>query len=103
MGHLGERGTCYNCNDERDFAAVTGLRKLGVHNMPALVGRGVRVDMAKYYKLDSMQAGQYFNEKQIQEAAQQQGVEIREGDVVFFHTGWSDAKLASDPKAWVSG
>ncbi len=28
---------------------------------------------------------------------------INEGDIVFFYTGWTDAKLESDPKAWVSG
>ena len=51
----------------------------------------------------SPDAGQFFNEKEIQAAAKAQGVEIREGDVVLFHTGWTDAKLKSDPKAWVSG
>ena len=32
-----------------------------------------------------------------------QGTPIREGDVVLFHTGWTEAKLDSDPDAWVSG
>jgi len=32
-----------------------------------------------------------------------QGTPIREGDVVLFHTGWTDAKLASDPQAWAAG
>jgi kynurenine formamidase len=103
LGHLGQDGMYYNCNQEKDFAAITGLKKLGVHNIPPLVGRGVLVNMAKYFKTDVMKAGQYFNEKEIQEAASQQGVTIREGDVVLFHTGWTDGKLKSDPKAWVSG
>ena len=25
-----------------------------------------------------------------------------EGDVVLFHTGWTDAKLQSDPETWVA-
>jgi kynurenine formamidase len=28
--------------------------------------------------------------------------EVREGDVVLFHTGWTDAKLESDPQTWVA-
>ena len=37
--HLGEAGIYYNCNKEEDFAAITGLKKLGTHNVPPLVGR----------------------------------------------------------------
>ena len=29
LGHLGEAGLYYNCNDEKDFAGITGLKKLG--------------------------------------------------------------------------
>ncbi|NCZ30582.1 MAG: cyclase family protein, partial [Betaproteobacteria bacterium] len=28
--------------------------------------------------------------------------QVREGDVVLLHTGYTDAKLKSDPKTWVS-
>ena len=27
-------------------------------------------------------------------------MQIRQGDVVLFHTGWTDAKLASEPAVW---
>lgn len=103
LGHLGQDGMYYNCNEEKDFAAITGLKKLGVHAIPPLVGRGVLINMAKHFNTDIMKAGQYFNEKEIQEAATAQGVEIREGDIVLFHTGWTDGMLKKDPKAWVSG
>lgn len=100
LGHLGEKGMYYNCNEDKDFASITGLKKLGAHNVPPLVGRGVLIDMAKHMGKPFLEAGQFFNEKEIQAAAQAQGVEIREGDVVLFHTGWTDAKLTADPKAW---
>ncbi|MGH1358470.1 MAG: cyclase family protein [Burkholderiaceae bacterium] len=103
LGHLGEKGMYYNCNDEKDFAAITGLKKMGTHAIPPLVGRGVLINMAKHYGKEVLDAGQYFNEADIQAAAKAQGVEIREGDVVLFHTGWTDAKLKQDPKTWVSG
>ncbi len=100
LGHLGEKGMYYNCNEDKDFAAITGLKKLGVHNVPPLVGRGVLIDMAKHKGKPFLDAGEVFNEGDIQAAAKAQGVEIREGDIVLFHTGWTDAKLAADPKAW---
>lgn len=103
LGHLGEKGMYYNCNDEKDFAGITGLSKMGTHAIPPLVGRGVLINMAKHYGKDVLDAGQYFNEADIQAAAKAQGVEIREGDVVLFHTGWTDNMLKQDPKAWVSG
>lgn len=103
LGHLGQEGQYYNCNNQKDFAAITGLTKLGTHQIPPLVGRGVLIDMTKHFGKPWLEAGQFFNERDIQAAAQAQGVEIREGDVVLFHTGWTDAKLKSDPKAWVSG
>jgi len=103
LGHLGEAGLYYNCNKAEDFIHITGLKKLGVHNIPPLIGRGVMIDMAKHFGVESMAAGQVISSADIKAAARAQRVRIREGDVVLFHTGWTDAKLASDPKAWVSG
>ncbi len=103
LGHLGEDGMYYNCNDGKDFAALTGLKKMGIHTIPPLVGRGVMIDMAKHKGVAAMEAGQGISSDDIKAAASAQGVEIRKGDVVLIHTGWTDAKLVSDPKAWVSG
>ena len=103
LGHLGEAGLYYNCNKEEDFAAITGLKKLGVHDIPPLVGRGVIIDMAKHAGKPFLEAGDNFGSAEIQAAAKAQGVTIKEGDIVLFHTGWTENKLESDPKAWVSG
>lgn len=103
LGHLGEDGLYYNCNDERDFAAITGLTKLGVHNIPPLVGRAVILDMAGYFGKDMLAAGDNFGEADIKAAAAAQGVEFRQGDIILFHTGWTEGMLESDPTAWVSG
>lgn len=103
LGHLGQDGMYYNCNHEKDFAAITGLKKLGTDKIPPIVARGVLIDMAQHFGKPFLEAGKYFTAADIQAAAKAQKVEIREGDVVLFHTGWTDAKLAADPKAWVSG
>ncbi len=102
MGHLGESGVYYNCNKAVDFVHIGGLKKLGIDKIPPLVGRGVLIDMAEYFGVEAMAGGQVITPEDIETAASEQGVEFREGDVVLFHTGWTDAKLESDPMAWVS-
>ena len=102
LGHLGESGAFYNCNRGSDFAAITGLEKLGIHNIPPLVGRGILIDMAKYFGVDALEGGQVFDADDVQAAASAQNVEIQMGDVILFHTGWTDAKLESEPDTWVS-
>ncbi len=103
LGHLGEAGLYYNCNDEKEFAQLTGLTKLGVHNIPPLVGRAVILDMAKHFGKEVLDAGDNFGEADIKAAAEAQGVTMGAGDIILFHTGWTDGKLESDPVAWVSG
>jgi len=102
LGHLGEDGMFYNCNKGEDFAALTGLTKLGIHQIPPMVGRGVLINMAKHFGAVALEGGKGFNADDIKAAAQAQGIEIRQGDVILFHTGWTDAKLESAPTEWVS-
>lgn len=103
LGHLGEKGFYYNCNSDAEISQITGLTKLGVHNIPPLVGRAVILDMAKAAGKEVLDAGEHFGEAEIKAAAKAQGVTMGEGDIILFHTGWTDGKLESDPQAWVSG
>ncbi len=103
LGQVGQDGVYYNCNNEKDFAGISGLKKLGTEKIPPIVARGVLIDMAKHFGVDSLDAGKFFTAADVQSAAKAQNVEIREGDVVLFHTGWTEAHLASDPKKWISG
>jgi len=102
LGHLGENGMYYNCNDAKDFSAVGGLTKLGIENVPPIVTRGIVLDIASHYGVDYLKAGQHFSVEDIKAVEKTQGTPIREGDVVLFHTGWTDAMLASNPAAWAA-
>ncbi|MGE4608282.1 MAG: cyclase family protein [Myxococcota bacterium] len=103
LGHLGSEGTFYNCNRAVDISDISGLTRLGIETVPPLVARGVVLDMANHFGVDHMQAGQFFGVDDVKAVEKAQATPIREGDVVLFHTGWTDAKLESDPDAWVSG
>ena len=102
LGHMGEAGEFYNCNQGKDFSSITGLTKMDISQVPPMVARGVLIDMARYFDVDHLAAAQPFSRSDIQAAMDQQGLTIGEGDVVLFHTGWTDAKLNADPEQWVS-
>ena len=104
LGHIGdEKGIYYNCNNIKDFADIKGLTKLGIQGIPPMVARGIVLDMAAHYGVDHMPAGQYFTVDDVKDVALKQKTPIREGDVVLFLTGWTDAKLESAPGEWVAG
>jgi kynurenine formamidase len=102
LGHLGENGQYYNCLDEKEISAIGGLTKLGTHAVPPLVARAVIVDMAKHFGKDVLAAGEHFGETEIKAAMAAQEITVNEGDIVMFHTGWTDGMLESNPAAWGS-
>ncbi|MFT6408137.1 MAG: kynurenine formamidase [Arenicella sp.] len=102
LGHMGENGKYYNCLDEKEISVITGLTKLGTHAVPPLVGRAVILDMAAHAGVKVMEAGQHFGPAEIKAAAKTQGVTMAEGDIILFHTGWTEGKLETDPATWGS-
>ena len=70
--------------------------------MPPFVTRGVVLDMTAVDGKNPVPAGTPFNKKEIDEALAKQGIQIKKGDVVLFHTGWQDM-AARDPKAFMAG
>ena len=103
LGHLGVDGEYYNCNQAKEFSNITGLTKLGIEKVPPIVARGIVLDMAGHFEVDYLEAGRHFSVEDVKAVEERQGTPVREGDVVLFHTGWTQAKLASDPQAWAAG
>jgi kynurenine formamidase len=102
LGHIGVEHVYYNGNKLADFADPSGLKKLGAEKIPPLVARGVLLDMAAHFGTDIVKEGTAFNTKEIEEVAKKQGVEIRQGDVVLFHTGWVSL-IGKDNQRYNSG
>ncbi len=102
LGHMGEHGVYYNCNKAEDFSLLTGLTKLGIHQIPPMVGRGVLINMAKYHGVEHMAGGQGISSADIKAALKAQKLTLQKGDVILFHTGWTDAKLEAAPSEWGS-
>jgi len=88
LGHIGVDHVYYNGFKDKDFAKADGLKKLGIEKYPPIVGRGVVLDMAGYYGVKIVKEGTPYTKEDIIGAAKKQGVEIRKGDIVLFHSGW---------------
>lgn len=101
LGHLGIDNVYYNGHKGHEFSDIKGLKKLGLEKFPPMVTRGVLLDMTKHFNTPMLKEGTPINSKEIKEAAKAQGVEIREGDVVLFHTGWMDM-IGKDNKKFVA-
>jgi len=102
LGHIGIDNVYYNCNKNSEFVQADGLKKLGVEKIPPFVTRGIVLDMTAYYDTPMVKEGTAFNRKEIDEQAKRQGIEIRKGDVVLFHTGWQ-ALEGKDNKRFLAG
>ncbi len=103
FAHPGIGRRYYNGATEKEVlsANLAGVLRYGMESIPPIVSRGILLDMAKFYELDSLSAGMEFNSSEIDGAARMQGVEIKKGDVVIFHTGWLP-KLWEDTPAYLN-
>ncbi len=81
----------YNGFTVTEMADPYGLKKLGAEKLHPIVARGILIDVAGAKGVDAMEAGQEITKADVDEALQKQGMadfEFKEGDGVFFRTGW---------------
>lgn len=88
LGHVGIEHRYYNGVHASEFVKVTGLTRFSTSDVPPIVTRGVLLDIAKLKGQAMLEPGTAFNRADIEAAAEAQGVSLRKGDVVLFHTGW---------------
>src|SRR5947208_11389221 len=89
-------GLCHQAEDLRlyggqevDASIQTsiGFTELGVETIAPIVARGVLLDIARYRAVDRIGAGNPIGHDELETAAQKQGVQVGEGDVVLVRTG----------------
>lgn len=88
LGHIGIDGVHYRGVPADEIMREDGLVRYGAENIPAIATRGVLIDMAAHRGVDVIEPLAQFDAAEVQAAAAEQGVEVRPGDVVLFHTGW---------------
>jgi kynurenine formamidase len=100
LGHAGTDGVFYNGLKGKDFAKIDGLQKMGVEDYPPIVARGVLLNMAKCMGKEMLSEGTPYTREDIIACEKKQGINVEQGDVVLFHSGWMSL-LASDPDRFV--
>ena len=101
LAHVGINFRYYNGLNEEEIYGSNGLKKLGLHAVPPIVTRGVLLDMARYSGVERLDVRTQFNTQEIEAVAASQGININNGDIVLFHTGWMSL-LESDPDRYMS-
>ena len=102
LGHLGIDHRYYNGLAVADFWRPEGLVKLGLHELPPIVTRGVLLDVAALRGVERLPAGTAIDRATLEAAARRQSVVLESGDVVLVHTGWQ-ALAAESPTEFLAG
>ena len=89
LSHVSHDGLMYGGVDAA--AAQTGGRfqQLGAERTPALLTRGVLLDVAGTQGVDVLPAGYGVTADDLAAAADRAGVRLRKGDVALVRTGWA--------------
>jgi kynurenine formamidase len=89
LGHLGIDGRFYDGLHYRDIFSPTGLTRLGIEHARPWLSRGILLDVAGAVGKPMLEEGFVITVDHLEEASRRAGVEVRSGDAVLLHTGWS--------------
>ena len=86
LGHVWYGGQIWNGYDAR--TTVGGLDKASVEPIAqrGVAGRGVLIDMARYFGVEAIEARRTFDHNDLLAAAEQQGVSIEKHDILLIRT-----------------
>jgi len=102
MGHIGIKDCYYNQTPMGKFINQNNMTKLGLEHLKSFATRGVIIDMVKVFqaagkfkgnaacKKPCIDKGTVISAADVQAGLKMYNVTLREGDMVFIHTGWGD-------------
>lgn len=85
-------------SDLQDYQ--NGLKVMGINTTPPVVRKGVLLDIPPLLNSEVLPNDFGIGEKEMEEAAEKEGVKIEEGDVVLIRTGWM--KFWDDRRKYLS-
>ena len=102
MGKDGDKNEMryYNGVTDQEMNSATGMKKLGIENVKPFFTRGHLFDV-EAVKGAMMEAGQEITIADLKAALQKQNMQeadIKEGDAVFFNTGWGKLWMKNNDK-----
>ncbi|MCW2746621.1 MAG: putative metal-dependent hydrolase [Mycobacterium sp.] len=89
LSHVSHNGKLHGGVDAAEAQAGGSFRELGADATPAMLCRGVLLDVAGAHGVDVLPAGYGVTAVDLEAAAERAGVEVRAGDVALIRTGWA--------------
>jgi len=88
LNHLQVGDRTYNGFALSDIAEDYGTNRLGIDTLPQVVTRGLLLDVAAIRGVDRLGPGDVVTPDDADSALSANGLTVRPGDAVLFHTGW---------------
>jgi kynurenine formamidase len=88
FAHQTHLNSWYNCFKVDENATRSGFSKLGVHNVGALMTRGVLIDVAGFKGVEMLGDNYEITVADLEGALKKQNVTLQAGDAVLINTGW---------------
>jgi kynurenine formamidase len=89
FAHQTHLNSWYNCVKVDENVERGGFKKFGIHNVGALITRGVLIDVAGFKGVDMLGDDYEITVEDLEGALKKQNVALQAGDAVIIHTGWS--------------
>jgi kynurenine formamidase len=99
LSHVSHNGELHGGVDAAEAQAGGAFKEHGAEKTPALVARGVLLDVAAAHDTGTLPGGYGVTAADLQRAAELGGTEPRRGDVALVRTGW--ARNFDDPVAYL--
>ena len=88
FAHQTHENSWYNCFKVAENATRSGFTKLGVHNVGALITRGVLIDVAGFKGVETLGDNYEITVEDLEGALKKQNVTLQPGDAILINTGW---------------
>lgn len=89
LSHVSHDGLLHGGIDAAQAQIGGRLSVLGAEHTPALLTRGVLLDIAALHGVDTLPPGYGVSGEDLREAADRTGITLVRGDVVLVRTGWA--------------
>ncbi|MBF6331188.1 cyclase family protein [Nocardia transvalensis] len=89
LSHVSQDGRLHGGVDAYRAQRGGAFTAHGAEHLPALLCRGVLLDVARVHGVDVLPGGYEITVEDLRRAAQSAGVTVEPGDVVLIRTGWA--------------
>jgi kynurenine formamidase len=102
IGHIQIGDRFYNGWTTKQVVEPWGLNRFGMETVPPVVTRGVLLDIARLKGVARLAKGYVISVADVEAALSAEGIAMRPGDAVLFHTGWGSL-YGRDNEQFLSG